>query len=630
MQWVRCTRWYRHLTEPRNSDFPLRLLVSVMTRFAHRCLKRMSALTKELEISLGPSTGDLKGRCGLHSGPVTAGVLRGEKARFQLFGDTMNTASRIESSGIPGRIHISKETASLLQEAGKSEWVVPRSEMVTLKGKGEVQTFFASPTSTTSTIISGDSSPSESEYAGLDLSINQLSESNCYGNTMDGTDRSSEDEKDRVYRLVHWNTDILHTHLVNLAHHRSKHQSHVSKRSQNGRRASTKSQETVYDDERSNAEENPDKTLIHEITEFIEMPEFVPESGQAANIQDLVPPSVRLEIQAFVLRIAHLYRDVPFHNFEHASHVTMSAGKLMKRIMNPDAVDITQGSAEIERSVHHKTYGISSDPLMQFAVVFSALIHDVDHTGYTNKELIDSKAAVASAYGKRSVAEQNSVDVAWRVLMEVDFAGLRNCIFPNLEEKQRFRQLVVNAVMATDIADRELQRLRKNRWDATFSNETSLPLDSKGLVDRKATIVFEYIIQASDVIHCMQHWLTYQKFNARLFEERYVAWMKGSSPGSDDPSVGWYDGEIWFFDNYIIPLAQKLHECGVFGVSYHESLGYAQQNRVEWERKGRDIVLDMVTRLRTKYKPQVSLDVMAAVPGRAKRSRSILIPRFLS
>ena len=58
----------------------------VMTRFAYRCLKAMSRLTKELETTLGPDTGDLQARVGLHSGPVTAGVLRGEKARFQLFG----------------------------------------------------------------------------------------------------------------------------------------------------------------------------------------------------------------------------------------------------------------------------------------------------------------------------------------------------------------------------------------------------------------------------------------------------------------------------------------------------------------------------------------------------------------
>ena len=61
-----------------------------MARFAMDCMRRMSELTKKLETTLGPDTADLSMRFGLHSGPVTAGVLRGDRARFQLFGDTMN------------------------------------------------------------------------------------------------------------------------------------------------------------------------------------------------------------------------------------------------------------------------------------------------------------------------------------------------------------------------------------------------------------------------------------------------------------------------------------------------------------------------------------------------------------
>ena len=52
----------------------------------------MKKYTIKLEGTLGPDTGGLALRVGLHSGPVTAGVLRGEKARFQLFGDTVNTS----------------------------------------------------------------------------------------------------------------------------------------------------------------------------------------------------------------------------------------------------------------------------------------------------------------------------------------------------------------------------------------------------------------------------------------------------------------------------------------------------------------------------------------------------------
>jgi hypothetical protein len=69
-----------------------------------------------------------------------------------------------------------------------------------------------------------------------------------------------------------------------------------------------------------------------------------------------------------------------------------------------------------------------------------------------------------------------------------------------------------------------------------------------------------------------------------------------------DPSECWYRGEIWFFGNYVVPLAKKLDDCKVFRVASDECLNYAMDNRKEWESKGKKIVKDMVAKFLTAEK----------------------------
>lgn len=74
----------------------------------------------------------------------------------------------------------------------------------------------------------------------------------------------------------------------------------------------------------------------------------------------------------------------------------------------------------------------------------------MDHPGVPNTTLVQEGSKMAAIYNNKSIAEQNSVDLAWDLLMEEDYANLRRTIYTTEEDFLRFRQLVVNIVMATE------------------------------------------------------------------------------------------------------------------------------------------------------------------------------------
>ncbi|KAL3925957.1 MAG: hypothetical protein SGILL_000058 [Bacillariaceae sp.] len=531
----------------------------IMSKFAKDCLQAMHDVTHALEVHLGPDTTELSMRFGLNSGQVTGGVLKGDRARFQLFGDTVNTAARMESTGTRGMIQLSQSTADLLVVAGKSGWITPRDEAVTAKGKGTLHTYW----------LEASSSNRASTSQLVDVNQSRISRNGS-------VDPTSVRASDKHARLIGWMSEVLIDYVKQI----------VARNKVTGVRLAREAGTPYLP--------RAGKICMDELVESFDLVRVTKEEKQLMRDEYHkveLGADVVTQVRQYVKEVSLRYDpNNPFHNFDHACHVTMSVHKLMKRVISDGTHNEGEQTFSLEKE-RQDTYGIlTSDPVTLFAIIFSALIHDVDHKGISNVQLAKEAPELAEHYKNKSIAEQNSFDISWDLLMEDNFKALRQVIFPQESDMLRFRQVAINTVLATDIFDKEMSGMRKERWEKVFGKDAASNDDI--LMNTRATIVLEHIIQASDVSHTMQHWHVYVKWNKRLFQEMTLAYHQGRMGA--DPATFWYAGELSFFDNYVIPLAKKIGECGVFGVSSDEYLNYALSNRAEWEVKGQSVVADLI------------------------------------
>jgi adenylate cyclase len=96
------------------------------------------AVRDEVASRVDPSGQPLAVRIGMDTGPVVAGVIGTSKFSYDLWGDTVNMASRMESHGVPGHIQVTARTYQRLRDSCRFE----RRGPISVKGKGEIVTYF--------------------------------------------------------------------------------------------------------------------------------------------------------------------------------------------------------------------------------------------------------------------------------------------------------------------------------------------------------------------------------------------------------------------------------------------------------------------------------------------------------
>uniref|UniRef100_A0A8C5M3G3 Adenylate cyclase type 4 n=1 Tax=Leptobrachium leishanense TaxID=445787 RepID=A0A8C5M3G3_9ANUR len=108
--------------------------IGIMVEFAMALIGKLDVINKH-------SFNNFKLRVGINHGPVVAGVIGAQKPQYDIWGNTVNVASRMDSTGVLGKIQVTEETSKVLQKLG---YTCERRGVIKVKGKGQLCTYFVS------------------------------------------------------------------------------------------------------------------------------------------------------------------------------------------------------------------------------------------------------------------------------------------------------------------------------------------------------------------------------------------------------------------------------------------------------------------------------------------------------
>lgn len=578
----------------------------------------------------------------------------------RIISDTSSSAARMESNGIPGKVQISQEMADCLKSDGKAEWYTPREDKIVAKGKGELNTYWLNydlignlnlnknqatvPTSKnrnnnvqgeeqdassndpeSKKNASGDgqnqSQPFQSPLKTPKISnqvknppkkqdsapsrpnrqsvLHTHDEEPLLQNVQAQRRRSDQlqgmpsmwlgletDLAEPEQRLAEWNFQQLELLVKKIKANYTASQMDSSDWGNDGWGEDTLQYEEF------------DGTVLDELNATTDS-NLIPTSSRiTVKHQGVVLPApVVLELQQFCKALGANFQKQPFHNFQHACHMTRSLVILMENLERQNSFSI-----------------LSKDPMAQFVILLTCMVQDVDNPGVTNEELMKEDEEMAEYFHNTCLireflvllchltvnllvkfpttpsffcTEQNALDVAWELLVGPTCENLLRAICcHSAMELERFRKYMLHAMIATDREDKALAQQRFERWMRW--NNPNAGTKQKKITWQQSIAVIEQCAQLSNLIHAVQTQETFAKWNERYFREQYLAYIQGRRHA--DPCETFFQQQLELLKRSVLPLAERFQRHtsnGVMG-SCDELHLQATNNLHIWRTRGEE------------------------------------------
>ena len=272
-----------------------------------------------------------------------------------------------------------------------------------------------------------------------------------------------------------------------------------------------------------------------------------------------------------IVKIKEKYNPNPYHNFEHACHVVLNCGYLLYVL------------------------GESVSPLDKISLLYSGLIHDVEHLGVPNISLIRKSHDLAVLYHDQSVAEMNSLAIGLNLLQQTE-----SDIIVDLPKTERFqfRQNVIELVLSTDIAD----AYRRKR---TFVRIEELSTGPQGALnistDAGKLVLLSILMRLADIGSSYQNFTTSITWARRYYTETN-AWLLSEGKPIFTHEFFFKD-QIIHLENYVGSIVEWVKKTQCLDAAFIATLETNfQANVTGWKSQGDSLLDEWEKDFRIAYK----------------------------